>query len=143
MSDLRHKKNDVEGDVAKLEKILSIEGRDSSAVSKEIENILSDKSVIDNSLKKIDRDIAEIDMEISKLLEQKNKFKLSSGTSNGLLSDIAKLEDEREKLKESLIPSTTIPVPMMARISPMILPITEIIFFPIFFMIRSLSLKQR
>ena len=102
LSELRHKKIDIESEVAKLEKILSIEGRDSSSVSKDIENLLSDKTVIENSLKKIDLEISGLDEKIEKLLLEKNKFKVSSGGSNNLLSDITKLEEDREIVREKL-----------------------------------------
>lgn len=107
--DLRHKKIEVEGEVAKFEKILSIEGRDSNTIRQEVEAILSDKSVIENSLNKIDRELTELNEKISKLQAKKSELKAASGMSSqgNVLTEITKLEEKRDKLKEELMATTS------------------------------------
>lgn len=101
--DLRHKKMEVEGEVAKLEKILSIEGTNTDEIKRQIENILADKAVIENSLKKIDSDIKDLDNELSKLVEKKNSIRSSSGSHEKVMSEINDLEDKRDAIKEELM----------------------------------------
>ena len=100
--DLRHHKIEVEGEIAKLEKLLSIEGRDISTLNSDIENILSDKTVIENSLKKIDKDINQLNPQIEKLNSKKNELKVHSGSSGNVIKDMSQFEEQREKLREKL-----------------------------------------
>ncbi len=101
--DLRHKKIEVEGEIAKFEKILSIEGRDSKSISNDIEAIFSDKSVIENSLKKTDKEMEDIDSKIKVLTSKKLELRGGAGNSQGsILSQITKLEEERDKIREEL-----------------------------------------
>lgn len=99
--DLRHAKIEVESEVAKLEKLLSIDGKDTDSIKKEIENILSDKVVIESSLKKIDREIKELEDKVSVLQSKKAKLKGESSL-HGQLSNMDKLEEKRDSLKEKL-----------------------------------------
>lgn len=46
-------------------------------------------------------------------------------------------------IKDNLIPSTTIPIPIIARISPINFPTTEIKLAPTFLTIRSLNKKEK
>lgn len=101
--DLRQSKMDVEAEVAKLEKLLSIEGADTDSIKRDIEAILSDKTVIESSLKKIDYDIRTFDSEISKLVLQKSKFKDSAASSQAVFKDLNVLEEQRDKVKEKLL----------------------------------------
>lgn len=101
--DLRHKKIEVEGEVAKLEKVLSIGGVDTDTIKREIENILSDKGVIENSLKKIDRDIAYLDEDLKVLMEKKSKIRGASGSHEKILKEISEIEEKRDILKEELM----------------------------------------
>lgn len=101
--DLRHKKIEIESEIAKLEKILSIEGKDTNLIKKDIEAVLSDKAVIEGSLKKIDRDLGELNSEISKLVEKKTSLKSSSGAKNKDIQDLASKEERRDVLKEELM----------------------------------------
>jgi chromosome segregation protein len=98
--DLRQEKADLEGDISKLEKLLSIEGKDTDSIKKDIESIVSDKTVIENSLKKISREIDEIDKELGIAQEKKNKFKTSSSESGQAFGKISEYEEKRDKLKE-------------------------------------------
>lgn len=100
--DLRHNKIEVEGEVAKLEKVLEVEGKDSSLINSEIENILSDKVVIENSLKKIDREIFDLDEKINKLKSEKDKLKITSGSGSNVMSQINDFEYKREEIREEL-----------------------------------------
>ena len=104
--DLRQQKIEVESEVAKLEKILSIEGSDSKTIKREIENLIGDKVVIEGSLKKIDREINDINLKIEKLNEEKSSLKQKAG-GNDLFADISKIEEQRDKLKEELIELTS------------------------------------
>lgn len=99
----REKKAEIEGEVAKLEQILSIEGKDTSSIKGEIEAILSDRVVIEKSLSKIDGEIKELENKIEKLAQKKLSIKGNSGTQSSNLQDIVKVEENRDKLKEKLI----------------------------------------
>lgn len=100
--DSRSRKAEVEGDISKLEKILSIEGQDTSSIQREIEALEGDKAVIEGSLKKIDRDIAGIQEEIESL--QAKKLSLKGDSSHGsVLESIGKVELQRDEIKERLI----------------------------------------
>lgn len=101
--ELRQEKIEVEGEVAKLEKMLSIEGRDTDSIKREIENISSDKAVIENSLKKIDRDIKELNEEIAKFVSRKNELKSTNSSHSDILSNITKVEEEKDKLKSEIL----------------------------------------
>jgi chromosome segregation protein len=95
----RQKKIELEAEVLKLEKLLSIEGRDTSSLEKEMEEILSDKQLIENSLKKITKDIEILDVKIYKIKEDRKNLKQSTQSSS-LLKEVSILEEQRDKLKE-------------------------------------------
>ncbi len=99
---LRQDKVELEGDVAKLEKLLSIEGQDTQSIQKEIEAILQDKKIIETNLSKIDKDIEQINKQIEKEIENKNKLKSQTGNSSSALTNLDKAEEKRDKLKEKL-----------------------------------------
>jgi len=101
--DIRYKKNDIDGEVVKLEKLLSIEGRDSSDVKSEIEAIIGDKMVIEGSLKKQDRDIGYLQERIDELNNTKKSLKGETGTASNVLANLTKLEEEREKIRLELL----------------------------------------
>lgn len=101
--DLRHRKIEVESDVAKLEKLLSIEGMDTSKISSEIKNYISDKAVIEGSLKKIDREISEFNSSLEKLNLRKASLRSASNSKGGRLSNLSKLEERRDILKDKII----------------------------------------
>ncbi len=101
--DLRQKKMEVESEIAKLEKVLEIEGRDNDSIKKEIEAILADKSVIESSLKKIDGDISELENEIGKLVSRKNELKKESSKSNSNYSKLDELEKKKDGIKDELM----------------------------------------
>lgn len=101
--DLRQRKMEVEGDILKLEKILSIEGKDVDSIKSEMEAIYSDKTVIESSLKKQEKDIREIEQEIENLHTKKNKLKQGSFSNNSVFKDISVIEEKRDKLKENLM----------------------------------------
>lgn len=100
--ELRNRKIEVESEIAKLEKVLSIEGKDTSNIKKEIEAIVSDKAVIDSSLKKIDKDISSLDSKIQDLILKKTKLKGDSSSSD-LMSSINSLEEKKDSIKEKLM----------------------------------------
>lgn len=98
--DLRQRKLEVEAELAKLEKILSIEGKDSSTIKRDIETILGDKTVIETSLKKIDKEISELDRQIKELTVKKDDAKDSTLSQGDLMQNIAKKEKERDEVRE-------------------------------------------
>lgn len=101
--DLRHNKIEIEGDVSKLEKILSIEGRDTGTINKEIEAVLSDKVVIESSLKKLDREISDLDQKLKDFHDKKNKIKSSTSQNGKGFENMSKLEEKRDSLKEKVV----------------------------------------
>lgn len=98
--DLRSKKIEVESDVAKLEKVLSVEGRDSSSINKEVEALHSDRAVIESSLKKIDRDIADINQKIEKVQAKKHDLKGTSPDMSKSQDALTTAEEKRDKLRD-------------------------------------------
>jgi chromosome segregation protein len=107
LSDVRHRKNDIDGDVVKLEKILSIEGRDSSDVKSEIEAIVGDKMVIEGSLKKLGRDIETLVERIDELTSQKKILKGESSGNSSVLDNLNNLEEKRDKVRNELLELTS------------------------------------
>ena len=105
--ELRARKAELEGDISKFEKLLSIEGRDTDIIKKEIEAILSDRYIIESSLKKIDRDLADLDEQLKKLIDKKVKLKSGNKDHADVLTKLTKLEDARDKLKEKIMKVTT------------------------------------
>jgi chromosome segregation protein len=103
LSDVRHRKNDIDGEVVKLEKLLSIEGRDSSDVKSEIEAIVGDKMVIEGSLKKLGRDIETLQERINELNIQKKTLKGESSGTSGVLDNLNKLEEQRDEVRNQLL----------------------------------------
>jgi len=101
--DLRQERVELEGDISKYEKILSIDGIDTTSIKREIENIIGDRAVIEGSLKKIDRDIKLIDEEISELQKLKASLKDNNTGTNSVMSQITSLEEKKDKLKEELM----------------------------------------
>lgn len=101
--DLRQEKIEIEGEVGKLEKLLSIEGRDTTSIKAEIENILSDKVVIESSLKKSDRDIAQLNEEIAQLMEKKSQLKVISSGHADIMEQITAFETKKDEVKERLL----------------------------------------
>ena len=104
--ELKHKKIEIEGEVAKLEKVLSVEGVDLDSLNKEIENILSDKSVIENSLKKLDKEIADLDARI-KILSDKRGVLKGTSSQGDIMTQITKFEEKRDKLRDKMLGFST------------------------------------
>ncbi len=98
---LRQEKAELEGEISKIEKILSINSSDKE-IHELINNILSDKVVIENSIKKIDKDIDLLTKEIEELNTEKNKFKFNSNQQADIIETINLMEKERDSLKENL-----------------------------------------
>ncbi len=101
--ELRQRKLEVEGDISKIEKILSIGGRDFNSLKGEIEAIIGDKTIVEGSLKKIERDIKMLDEELEKIYKRKVEIKgVSSGTGS-VMEEVSKLEEKRDKVRENLV----------------------------------------
>jgi len=105
--DLRYKKSEVESEVLKLEKLLSIEGKDTEYIKSELNKLLSDKSVVEASLNKISKDIKYIDEDILKLQNKKNKLKEGNFSQQGVFKEITKYETERDRIKDLLMTVTS------------------------------------
>ena len=101
--DLRTERMEVDAEIAKLEKLLSIKDMDTDKIKRDIEAILSDKIVIESSLKKLDYEIKEFDKEILKYSSQKSNIKNSAQSSQEVFKDLNKFQDERDKIKEKLL----------------------------------------
>jgi len=98
---LREEKMDVEGDIAKCEKILSIEGRDTKSINDEIETLLSDKVIMEKNLDKIKKEIGTFDEKISGLSNRKRGLKSTS--SGGVIKDLNVAQQTRDELKEKIM----------------------------------------
>lgn len=103
--ELRQEKVEIEGDVSKLEKLLSIDQDDSQEISGQIEQIVGDKTVIEGSLKKLEREIDEFDERISSLAEKKTQLRGKSDQGS-TLQKIGKLEEQRDEIRNSLHETT-------------------------------------
>ena len=96
---LRERKMQVEGDVAKLEKILSVDTNSSKDLQRELEEVQGDKSILDGQLKKVTRDCDEIIQNIASLQEKRNGLRARSG-GNSAIENLNKLEEQKEILQE-------------------------------------------
>ena len=103
--DLRQEKVELEGDVSKLEKLLSIDQDDSQEISSQIEQIVGDKTVIEGSLKKLEREIDEFDKEIATLTEKKAQLRGKSDQGS-TLQKIGTLEEQRDEIRNTLHETT-------------------------------------
>jgi len=101
--DLRQEKMQVEAEVVKLEKLLSIDGADIDQINSNIEAILGDKSIIESSLKKLDRDISELNRNLESLNQKKSALKSSSKENSGAYVLINKKEEEKDAIKEKIL----------------------------------------
>jgi chromosome segregation protein len=95
-------KMEVEAEILKLEKILSINGDDNQNMKNQINNLVSDKSLINNSLKIQKKDILIIETQISKLNKEKENIRKKS-TSESSLDKLNELEKLKDNLRELLV----------------------------------------
>lgn len=99
--EMRQEKADLEGDVSKLEKVLSVDDNDVSKINYQIEQLINDKSVIENSLKKIDSQIEELTSEIKTLTDKKSQLRGDS-SQGSVFEKLSKAEEKRDSVRERL-----------------------------------------
>ncbi|MCA9486739.1 chromosome segregation protein SMC [Candidatus Woesearchaeota archaeon] len=101
--DARVRKMEVEAEIAKIEKVLSVGGSDPQRIASEMEALLGDKTVIDSSLQKISREISGLDEALADLQKKKQLLRNESSERGTVMADIASFEEKRDAARNKLI----------------------------------------
>lgn len=99
---LREKKANIEGDISKLEKILSVDSSSQKSLQYEFEQINGDKQIVSSQIKKLIRDIDEVAAELQKLEEKKRVLKDKQGGNVSNLEQLNSLEEQKEALQAEI-----------------------------------------
>ena len=99
---LKEEKMNVEAEVVKLEKVLSIDSSSSRDLKREFEEISADKSILDSQLKKVTQQCDEVIVSITTLQEKRNSFRAKT-SGNSALDTLTKLENTKDSIQEKVM----------------------------------------
>lgn len=99
---LREEKANLEGEIGKIEKILSIDSSSNESLKREYEQIVGDKEIINSQLKKLDRDLNELNASLQTLEDKKRSLRGVANSQNSQFKELNTLEEEKENLQNEM-----------------------------------------
>ena len=99
---LREEKANLEGEIGKIEKLLSIDSNSNDSLKREYEQIAGDREIINSQLKKIDRDLNELNASLQTFEDKKKSLRGSANSQNSKFKELNILEEEKEQLQAEM-----------------------------------------
>jgi chromosome segregation protein len=121
---LRKEKLDLEGDVAKLEKLLHLGGDDLDATKRQKEELTSRLAEIEKKLQDVQDRVGNLnkDLAASKSAKEQLRLKVSQLRSPQLLAEIHAFDEARQKIKEQVLGMQNEIQNMDVRVTTMLIP---------------------